>query len=1036
MKPLAAKRSLLAGCVALLVCGLLLSHTWSVEPPSAKPMGPEPPKGGPDKETQGLDEALRRLHAPLAGGNPLSPQESLKRLKAQEGLAIDLVASEPVVRQPLALSWDERGRLWVMQYLQYPFPAGLKILSYDQYIRARFDKVPPPPPKHFKGADKITIHSSSKHDGVLDQHKTFVEGLNIATSVLHGRGGLWVMNPPYLLFYPDKNRDDVPDGDPVVHLSGFGLEDTHAVASNLMWGPDGWIYGTQGSTCTAKVKVEIGPARPTTDFLGQAIWRYHPEKHLFELYAEGGGNTFGLEFDDEGRIYSGTNWGTYRGLHYVQGGYYVKGWGKHGPLTNPYAFGYFPHMPHTGNADRLTHTFVVYGGGALPERFNGRLIGPSPLQKRVQATRLEPLLSSYRTIEEPFVMTSGDGWFRPVDCKVGPDGALYLADMYENRISHVDPRDNWHRESGRIYRIRSADHSPALASFDLGKLSSKELVDLLTHKNRWYRQTARRLLADRKDKSVAPRLREQIQKESGLLALESLWALHVVGARTEADTLQALGHKNPAVRAWAARLAADERTVSARVASRLVALATKESDPQVRSQLASSARRIQGPAALPVLRELLRHDEDVKDPHIPLLLWWALEAHAESARQEVVALFKDATFWKHPLVEGTITERLMQRYGAAGGKENLRSAGQLLELAPTTADKDRLLVGLEKAFTGRAVDDLPDELKTAITRAWAAGASASRVGLGLRIGHEASVAEALRLIADGKANPTQRQEAIRILGEVSQPRSVPVLLNVMRTGPKTLQLEALTALQRYDEKQISKEVLAFALDRKTTDPALREGAISLLSSRPAWSLELLQVIDGGKISPRSVSMDIVRKIHLYKDPAIIKLIEKHWGKVRASTAVEKKREMVRLGTILKGAKGNATAGKIVFTNTCGKCHKLFGEGGAVGPELTGYERDNLMYWLENIADPSAAIRDEYMTFVITTTDGRTLTGLIAEQDKQTVTLKTAEGQAVRLSRSKIEDLRASLVSLMPEDQLKPLTEQQVRDLFAYLSSKR
>ncbi len=189
---------------------------------------------------------------------------------------MDLIAAEPVVKQPLYVSFDERGRLWVVQYKQYPFPAGLKVVSYDRYIRAKFDKVPPPPPHHFRGDDRITIHEDVKGDGSFSKVSTFVDGLNIATAALPGRGGVWVLNPPYLLFYPDPDRTDKAAEKPEVHLSGFGLEDTHSVASSLTWGPDGWLYGAQGSTCTAKVRVEITGAKTTTDFLGQAIWRVSP----------------------------------------------------------------------------------------------------------------------------------------------------------------------------------------------------------------------------------------------------------------------------------------------------------------------------------------------------------------------------------------------------------------------------------------------------------------------------------------------------------------------------------------------------------------------------------------------------------------------------------------------------------------------------------------------------------------------------------------------------------------------------------------
>ena len=192
---------------------------------------------------QGLDHALEKLRAPLRETAPLSAGDQLKTFRVRDGYAADLVVSEPRVRQPLYLAFDERGRMWGVQYIQYPVPAGVRVVEYDQYLRAKFDRVPPAPPRHDRGNDVVSIFEDSDGDGTFETQKTFVEGLNIATAALPGRGGVWVLNPPYLLFYPDKDRDDVPDGDPVVHLSGFGLEDTHAVASSLMWGPDGWIYG-------------------------------------------------------------------------------------------------------------------------------------------------------------------------------------------------------------------------------------------------------------------------------------------------------------------------------------------------------------------------------------------------------------------------------------------------------------------------------------------------------------------------------------------------------------------------------------------------------------------------------------------------------------------------------------------------------------------------------------------------------------------------------------------------------------------------
>ena len=375
-------------CVIFLcmVAGVLSAggRASALAGPSSQPATPLP-DGVSD--ARGLDQAIERLHAPMRQTPALSPQDELKRFKTRPGLAVDLVASEPQVRQPVCINFDERGRMWVVQYIQYPLPAGVKVVEYDQYLRAKFDKVPPPPPHQFRGSDKITILEDVDSNGSFRKVKTFMDGLNIATSALPGRGGrfpgdygVWVLNPPYLLFYPDKDHKDVPDGDPIVHLSGFGLEDTHAVANNLTWGPDGWLYGCQGSTCTAHVKAELSGDSRTTDFLGQAIWRYHPETHRFEIFAEGGGNTFGLEFDDAGRAYSGTNWGGgYRGLHYVQGGYYLKSWGKHGPLNQPVRVWLFrAHAAHWQRRPIDAHLHRVRRRAARP-RVRGQTHRPQPV---------------------------------------------------------------------------------------------------------------------------------------------------------------------------------------------------------------------------------------------------------------------------------------------------------------------------------------------------------------------------------------------------------------------------------------------------------------------------------------------------------------------------------------------------------------------------------------------------------------------------------------------------------------------------------
>ncbi len=293
-----------------------------------------------------------------------APDIAARKMTVPAGFTVRLLAAEPQVRQPVAIDFDDRGRLWVMQYLQYPNPAGLKRVKVDRYSRTKYDHVPEPPPRGPKGADRLTILDSPDATGRLRRAKDFVRGLNLGSAFAFGHGGVFVLQTPYLLFYPDRNGDDVPDGDPDVLLAGFGMEDAHSVANSLTWGPDGWLYGCQGSTVTANIRgIEFQ----------QGVWRYHPITHRFELFCEGGGNSWGLDFDATGELLYSTNVGGYVMLHGVQGGYYWKSFGKHGALHNPFAYGYFDHVPHENfRGGHVTVGGVVYQGDSFPARFRGK----------------------------------------------------------------------------------------------------------------------------------------------------------------------------------------------------------------------------------------------------------------------------------------------------------------------------------------------------------------------------------------------------------------------------------------------------------------------------------------------------------------------------------------------------------------------------------------------------------------------------------------------------------------------------------------
>jgi putative heme-binding domain-containing protein len=975
-------------------------------------------------KTEPAAEVLASLKKVANDEGPLSPQESLKHLSTPSNLRLDLALADPDIAQPLSIKWDERGRLWLVEFRQYPNPAGLKAVSRDKFLRTVYDKLPAPPPHHFPGADRITIHSDADGDGYYESHKIFLEGLSLVSSIAFDADGLWVLNPPYLLFYPDKNHDDQPDGDPEVHLEGFGIEDSHSIANNLRWGPDGWLYGAQGSTVSGNIRRP--GEKKVVHSQGQLIWRYHPRTKQYEVFAEGGGNTFGVEIDSAGRIFSGHNGGDTRGFHYVQGGYSQKGFGKHGALSNPFAFGYFAPMKHP-SVPRFTHCFVINDDPTLGEAYVGRMFAAAPLQGQVVISRLERDGSTFQTRDEGFAITSTDSWFRPVDIQQGPDGALYVADMYEQRIDHASHyQGRVHTTSGRIYRLAAADAKPAKLP-TLADATPDQLLHTLATGNRWQRQTAQRLLAQRGAAAVQEQLPADFSKAEGQAAVELLWELHRAGQLTEPAIVAALGRKEPAVRRWTVQLACNDGKVSLDLAKRLADLAARETDAEVRSQLAASARRLPPGASLPIVERLLQHSEDTADPHIPLLLWWAIETHCEKHRDAVLELFRSEALWREPLVREAIVERLMKRFAQSGARHDLATCAKLLELAPTADDAKRLIAGLESSVDARALAAAPPELNAAIAR-HGGGSLLFRV----RQGEQAAIDEALRLLADDKQEIAKRTALIAALPARSNAAVVATLLKLANESTSDeIRGSAMTALSAVDKPEVGEQLVA--LHAKVPEE-LRLVIQNLAASRPTWARSLLADIAAGKIAKDQVSPVVVRKLRLFPQDDIVKVVEGLWGTDAAVNPAQLAERLQQLEGTLSAAVGNPYPGHKLFREQCARCHTLFGEGGKIGPDLTAYKRDDLRGMLMHVLSPSLEIREGFETFMLSTSDGRQLTGFIADQDAAVVVVRGVDGKNVVVPRTEIEEMEASRMSLMPEGLLSGMQDQQVRDLFAYLRS--
>lgn len=979
-----------------------------------------------------VDDVAKYVSRRNGDTDPLSPADAAGHFQTPQDLAVQMVLGDPEIAQPLFISWDERGRLWVMEYRQYPEPAGLTMVSRDTFLRSVYDKVPLAPPNHERGADRISIHEDTNGDGVYDSHRTFVDGLNIASSFAIGRGGVFVTNPPYLLFYPDRNQDDIPDGDPEVLLEGFGIEDSHSVINSLRFGPDGWLYGGQGSTVTGVVR-RPGSNEPPVRSQGQIIWRYHPEKRIYEVFAEGGGNTFGCEIDQKGRIYSGHNGGDTRGFHYVQGGYYRKGFGKHGPLANPYAFGFFEHMKHHAVA-RFTHNFVIYEEQVLPGRFRGQLFGIEPLQGQVVLSHFRPFRSSFETEDIERVLKTDDPWFRPVDIKSGPNGDIYVADLYEQRIDHSSHyAGRIDRTSGRIYRLTTPDRlknaPPQVARPFAADISDAELISKLDHPSKWHRQTAVRLMGDRKHSDLSARILSELKTSTGQGALERLWALNSVGGLTDISAISLLKHEDPFVRAWTVRLVCDPGNPSVEVAAGITDAAGSEGYIEVRKQMASSARRLTPELALPIINALLRYDEDAADIHQPLLLWWAIEAQMSRIDAATLAhqLLATPELWKRRLVVGTITERLMKRYALAGTRQDLLNAAALLNAAPDRESTELLLKGFEEAFQGRSLAGIPEELIQALGKS-----GGGSLALRFRQAQPDAIAEAVSILGDAKAASAQRVSLIEIAGQLHLPQLFAPLLQLAESENNSAILATtLTALQNFDNPAIAPVVL----DRfSALDNEAAMAAETLIVSRVSWSNQLVQAVTDAKISRERISGPAIRRMLLHRDQKLAASIHQLWGEPAGQSPAEVQAETQRVQTALAAGTGNPKVGKQIFAQNCGRCHLLFEEGGRIGPDLTPFARDNLERMLISVINPGLEIREGFENYLVVTTDGRVLNGFLVERDSQVAILRGVDGQNVILKQDDIEEMKVVPQSVMPEGVLKTFNEQQLRDLFAYLRS--
>jgi putative membrane-bound dehydrogenase-like protein len=952
----------------------------------------------------------------------MPPERTAALMQVPAGFHVTLFAGEPDVVKPIAMTLDDRGRLWVVESHSYP-----------NWVR-----------DGKRGRDRILIFEDTKGTGHFDKRTVFLDNGTNLSGIALGFGGLWLCATPNLLFIPIKPGEDKPAGPAEILLDGWGLDAKHNVFNTLVWGPDGWLYGCNGILATSKIGKPGTPDDKRVP-MNCGVWRYHPTKKVFEVFAWGTTNPWGLDFDARGEMFI-TNCVIKHLFHVVQGGHYERMYGQD---LNPHVYGLMQSCAdhfHWAGGDWTTsrggqgaHSDVggghahagcmIYQGDNWPDEYRGKVFMGNIHGNRINMDVLERKGSGYVAHHGKDFLTCPDPWFRPLAIINGPDG-VYLSDWHDTGECHN--YDKVH-PSGRIYKITYG--KPKKVDADLAKLSDNELFKLQLHKNEWHARQARRLLQERKHagkldtnaKSTLRNLLDPQRDES--MQLRILWAAQCIGALNEKDLLALLNHREEAARGWAVRLLLEDQQVSPDAEVDLARVATNDRSAAVRLSLVSGLQRISSTYLLGDLAQVVvEHGEDTSDANLPLMIWYGLARLVQADRDRAI----DAMIHgRIPIVRQNLARTLCET------EANLKEVQRFLPVSEALASNAALelqrdmLSGMVQGLLGRTNLTGSETWMTTLRKLRSSpDADVHEMGLNLSVlfNDKDAVATLQKIAVNARAPSAKRRITLQTLVEAKVPNLSSFLRDVL--VDHTMRGAVLRALAGTDHVDTPTLILRHYADYTDSE---RADAIATLTSRPAYSMALLDAMEAGKVPRRDLSAFAARQLLTFKDQALTNKLTKVWGTLRP--AQDKSALLAKYyGITAPGAlkKADRSHGRHVFTQTCAKCHSLFGEGGKVGPDLTGSQRANNEYLLAKLLDPSAVVAKDYQLTIIATKAGRSVSGIVKEENDQVVTLQT-ENEMVRIAKADIESREQSKQSMMPEGQLEKLSDVEVRDLFAYLA---
>ena len=952
---------------------------------------------------------------------PLPPLASSQRMQVEAGLKVSLIASEPEILQPIALATDAKGRLWVAECFSYPMWLA----------------------DPSKGKDRVTVLEDKDGDGTFETKKVFLNNCSNLSGIAVGMGGVWLCSTPNLIFVPDADADGVADGPAKIVLTGFDLSAKHNVSCALKWGPDGWLWGCNGILSNSKLGA---PGTPDKDRLSIncGVWRYHPTQGKVAAVTHGTTNPWGLDFDQWGEAFI-TNCVISHVWHAQPGARLERMFGND---LNPHAYGLIPSI-----ADHLH-----WGGGHWTSSRGGKGVHSNPggghahagaailsgkiwseemrnsiLMLNIHGNRLNrdkliqdgaTYIASHRT--DP--VQSPDPWFRGVSLTTGPDDLVYFSDWSDTGECHnYDKAD---MTNGRVYRLAPASYSHQKAK-DLTAESDLNLAKIQDGGGEWNANTARIILQERATKGAISA--EAIQWLRGdyapeLTHVRRLWTLFAIGKLDREHLAKRMKNKKqPRLVGWAYRLAGEMGLTDL-----VVTGCQTETDPWVRGVLVSTATGLSGEAQSQAALGLLTGPAFTQQT-TRLMHWYAAEpsiAKYPSVAEQVISTAKDSLLVQYGArrvalvsnydkeTSGTdwLLEKLLQKKVAAGAEQGFllglnESLSQPGTPLPQREKVDALLLQFQNSTHPGTLGEVAKLAQfTKTPKAW----------------------DLTRVIVENEQLPLSLRQEI-----LAQPRIIPneassKWLVSMGKNPD-LRLSSWVTRARFKDESLPEEILT---SWKNLPIIERQQALELLVERPVWTNKLLDALESDKIAPRDIPVHIARQIALLPGKEFALRIEKNWGSIRPSNQDKVKRLgdwKTKLAALdLKTA--NLTDGAKVYEQSCGACHKLFGKGASLGPDLTGGQRQSLDYWAENLVDPSAIVPKEYKLEVLELKNGRVISGAVQIETPLALTVRTTT-ETITISPSELETRRVTNQSLMPEGQLERFTPKELVDLLGYLMTK-